>query len=217
MVRLLDRWRWEWRETRCQSDREWRSVKETVEAFSANMPLVREHLLWEPGFWPGGKYGERDGGVWTVDKCSRLQVQLVAGLSSVIHWIGPVVHALLNTSWDVLTTSSYRTVTKAVLKKKVVSKNCVPELVSWCLEPSQPLRITSGLKTNFTLSPSHSFHKSSYHKSWFFLAYLYSVGTQHGNLHPAGWPILFCGPTQKPVLATANTGKTRERFWKKCK
>ena len=118
MVRLLDRWRWEWRETRCQSDREWRSVKETVEAFSANMPLVREHLLWESGFWPGGKYGERDGGVWTVDKCSRLQVQLVAGLSSVIHWIGPVVHALLNTSWDVLTTSSYRTVTKAVLKKK---------------------------------------------------------------------------------------------------
>ena len=27
--------------------------------------------------------------------------------------------------------------------------------------------------------------------------------------------ILFCGPTQEPVLITANTGKTRERFWKK--
>ena len=40
-----------------------------------------------------------------------------------------------------------------------------------------------------------------------FLAYLYSLGTQHGNLHPTGWPILFCGPTQDPVLATANTGK----------
>ena len=39
--------------------------------------------------------------------------------------------------------------------------------------------------------------------------------SQHWNLHPAGWPILFCGPTQKPVLATANTGKNRERFWKK--
>ena len=36
-----------------------------------------------------------------------------------------------------------------------------------------------------------------------------------GNLHPAGCPILFCGPTQEPVLATANTGKTREKFWKK--
>ena len=25
---------------------------------------------------------------------------------------------------------------------------------------------------------------------------------------------LFCGPTLEPLLATANTGKTRERFWK---
>ena len=28
-------------------------------------------------------------------------------------------------------------------------------LVSWCFEPSQPQRITSGLKTNFSLSPSY--------------------------------------------------------------
>ena len=28
--------------------------------------------------------------------------------------------------------------------------------VSWCFEPSQPQRITSGLKTNFNLSPSYS-------------------------------------------------------------
>ena len=33
----------------------------------------------------------------------------------------------------------------------------------------------------------------------FFLAYLYSAGTQHGNLHPAGWPILFCRPTQEKI------------------
>ena len=60
-------------------------------------------------------------------------------------------------------------------------------LLSWCFKPSQPQRITSGLNTNFTLSPSQSFHKSSYHKVMvFFLAYLYSAGTQHGNLHPAG-------------------------------
>ena len=39
-------------------------------------------------------------------------------------------------------------------------------LVSWCFEPSQLRRITSGLNTNFTLSPSHSFHKSLYHKSF---------------------------------------------------
>ena len=40
-------------------------------------------------------------------------------------------------------------------------------LVSLCFEPSQPQRITSGLNTNFTLSPSYSLHKSSYHKSCF--------------------------------------------------
>ena len=42
------------------------------------------------------------------------------------------------------------------------------QLVSLCFEPSQPQSITSGLNTNFTLSPSHSFHKSSYQKSCFF-------------------------------------------------
>ena len=42
------------------------------------------------------------------------------------------------------------------------------QLVSWCFEPSQPQRITSGLNTNFKLSPSHSFHKSLYQMSFFF-------------------------------------------------
>ena len=36
---------------------------------------------------------------------------------------------------------------------------------------------------------------------------MYSAGTLYGNLHPTGWPILLCGPTQEPVLATANTRK----------
>ena len=31
--------------------------------------------------------------------------------------------------------------------------------VSWCFEPSQTQRITSGLKTNFSLSPSYSVNK----------------------------------------------------------
>ena len=50
-----------------------------------------------------------------------------------------------------------------------------------------------------------------------FGACLYSMSTQRRNLHQAGWLILLCGPTQEPVLATANTGKTRERFMKKCR
>ena len=42
------------------------------------------------------------------------------------------------------------------------------ELVSWCFEPDQLQKITSGLNTNFILSPSYSFHKSVHHKSCFF-------------------------------------------------
>ena len=57
-------------------------------------------------------------------------------------------------------------------------------------------------------------HHTSSHVFW---AYLYSTGTQHGNVHPTVWRILFCEPTQEPVLATANTGKNRERFWNKCR
>ena len=36
---------------------------------------------------------------------------------------------------------------------------------------------------------------------FFFLAYLYYAGTQHGHLHPSGLPILFCGPTQEPCVS----------------
>ena len=45
-------------------------------------------------------------------------------------------------------------------------------------------------------------------------AYLYFNGIQRGNLRPIGWPILFFGPTQEPVLATINTGKIGDRFEK---
>ena len=59
-------------------------------------------------------------------------------------------------------------------------------------------------------------HFTSHHTTnHVFLAYLYSAGSQHGNLHPAGWPILFCGPTLKPVVATANTGKKSREVLKK--
>ena len=57
------------------------------------------------------------------------------------------------------------------------------------------------------------------HSSTCFGAYLYIVGTEHGNLHQLSVTtsrvtILFCRPTQEPKLATANTGKTREIFGK---
>ena len=48
-----------------------------------------------------------------------------------------------------------------------------------------------------------------------FLVYLYSAGTQHGSLPPAGWSLLFYGPTQEPVLAAAkmkNLGEALEKM-----
>ena len=45
------------------------------------------------------------------------------------------------------------------------------DLVGWCFQPSQPQRITSGLNTNFTLSPSHSFHKSCFLSPFIFCQY----------------------------------------------
>ena len=79
-------------------------------------------------------------------------------------------------------------------------------LVGSCFEPSQPQGIISGLRANSSVSPSNchstsqyitslffSDHNSNYshnsgtqnHKSTdtCFWAYLYSAGTQHGNLH----------------------------------
>ena len=82
------------------------------------------------------------------------------------------------------------------------------EWVSWCLQPSQPQRITSGLNTTL----SHSFHKSCF---WAYI--FYPTGTPHRNLHPAGWPILFCGPTQEPRASNSQHRRNRERFWKKCR
>ena len=49
---------------------------------------------------------------------------------------------------------------------------------------------------------------------FFFLVYLYSAGTQHGNLHPARRPILFCGPTQDQCNSHSQHRRNRARFWK---
>ena len=76
----------------------------------------------------------------------------------------------------------------------------VSQLVSWCFEPSQPQRITSGLNTNFTLYPSHSFHQSSYHKTCLQPIYIpraLNTGTciQQGDLfYSAGLHRIRCQP-----------------------
>ena len=64
--------------------------------------------------------------------------------------------------------------------KDALSRCVTPETVSWYFEPSQPQSIISGLKTNFSLSPSYSAHKSSNQK--FSKIYKISPDT---NLHKA--------------------------------
>ena len=104
-------------------------------------------------------------------------------------------------------------------------------VVIWCFEPSQLQRVTSGLKANFNLSqglfilqviiPQISFFSShnsnsiqnfgmqtQKDNSTCFGVCLYSVGTQHRNLHPARWPILFYGPTQEPVWVKWSSFRT---------
>ena len=104
-----------------------------------------------------------------------------------------------------------KTILQGTLKGE---EDLVSKLVSWCFEPSQAPRITSGLNTNFTLSPCYSFHKSSYHKL-FFLAYSYSADTQHGNRLRQGDLFYSVGQHRNHVLATANTGEIGGRFGKK--
>ena len=61
-------------------------------------------------------------------------------------------------------------------------KGWLVSLVSWCFELSQPHRITSGLNTNFTVSPNYSSHKSSYHKSCFLSLFIFHG---HSKWEPA--------------------------------
>ena len=102
-------------------------------------------------------------------------------------------------------------------------------LVSWCFEPSQPQRIISGLKTNFNLSRSYSFHGLLYPKSPFLKPQLkLSTVSEHKprktithGLEPVYIPWALNTGTciqQGDLLYSAGlhrNEKNRERFWKK--
>ena len=85
------------------------------------------------------------------------------------------------------------------------------QLVKWCFEPSQPQRITSRLNTNFTFSPSHSFHKLSYHKSCFLSLFIFSG---HATREPANGRVtyLILRPAQEPCVGHSQHRSYRERF-----
>ena len=56
-------------------------------------------------------------------------------------------------------------------------------------------------------------HHTTSH-DFFVVAYLYSAGTHHGNLHPAGYQFYSAGLHRKHVLAIANTGTIGRDFGK---
>ena len=87
------------------------------------------------------------------------------------------------------------------------NKELVSQLVSWCFEPSQPQRITSGLNTNFTLSPSYSFNKSSYHKSCLLSLFIFRG-------HPTREPA-FSRVTYFSLRAYTETGVSHSQHRKK--
>ena len=81
------------------------------------------------------------------------------------------------------------------------------QFVSWCCEPSQPQMITSGLNTNFNLSPSYSFRKSLHRKSLFLRPQLRFYPRFRNTSPEKQWHIswnlfIFNGhSTRKPVLS----------------
>ena len=88
------------------------------------------------------------------------------------------------------------------------------KLVSWCFEPSQPQRITSGLNTNFTQSPSYSFHKSSYHKSCFCTLFIFHW---HSAQEPASRRVTYFilrAYTGLPCVSQSQHRRNWERIWK---
>ena len=82
------------------------------------------------------------------------------------------------------------------------------QLVSWCFEPSQPKRITSGLNTNLTLSAGYSFHKSSYHKSCVYFFFSLFIFRGHSTREPASSRLTY-------FILRAYTGVSQSQHWKK--
>ena len=105
--------------------------------------------------------------------------------------------------WSQSATQVY---TRAENKLQSISKLFIPQVIT----PQ-----VSFLKTELKFYPQfQNVNQENKNNNTYFGAYLDSVGTQHRNLHREGWTFLFCGPTQEQELATVNTGKTREMFWK---
>ena len=92
------------------------------------------------------------------------------------------------------------------------------EWVSWCFESCQPQRIISGLKTNFSLSPSYSFHKSLYRKFLFIKPQLKlypQFGTQTQKSNNMFWNLfIFRGhSTREPASIIVGNDEQGDLFY----
>ena len=78
-----------------------------------------------------------------------------------------MVHSVESGLDDIADTNNIHKLYYRIIEEPTQDMVLSGSLVNWCFEPSQPHWITSGLKTNFTLSPSFSVHKSLYQKPLF--------------------------------------------------
>ena len=98
---------------------------------------------------------------------------------------------------------------------KATTTGEVSQLASWCFEPSQPQRITSGLNTNVILSPSYSFHKSSYHKSCLLCLFTFRG---HSTQEPASGRVTYfilrayTGTMSQPQPTQDKSGEVLEKM-----
>ena len=136
-----------------------------------------------------------------------------------IYWPTPGFKLCVLTRWDfnfcvrsspLREFMEWNTVERAIKTVKLVS-----ELVLWAQSTTKDyIRAEHKLHSITKLFISQVIIPQVKFLLLFFLAHLHSAGTPHGALPPAGWPILFCGPTQEPCASHSQHRKNRERFWK---
>ena len=87
------------------------------------------------------------------------------------------------------------------------------------LSPVKPQRITLGLNKNFTLSPSYSFHMSSYHRAFLFLFFSLFIFRGLSIREPASSRVTYFilrAYTETGVSHSQHRKKSGE-VWKKCR
>ena len=109
----------------------------------------------------GSQHGARSDQKFQTDAVCRVK-QLWLMYKVLNFFFFSMLHAEVNRQGQTKAKNTRHQIASKSLIHRLTLKtlNAWSALVSWCFEPSQPHRITSGLKTNFSLSISYSFNKS---------------------------------------------------------